>query len=74
MISYQQFHRAPHRVFLFVLLGWALFADPKWGKISCIKLNMRLNQTRSARCLSTGRVHAAVAATAWVIGKENIDS
>ena len=28
------------------------------------------DKTVSARCLSTGHVHAAVAATAWVIGKE----
>ncbi len=34
---------------------------------------MQLNQTGGAECLSTGHV-AAVAATAWVIGKENISS
>ncbi len=48
-------------------IAWYIFTDPNWGNISCIKQNMQLNQTRSSRCLSTGHVHAAVAAAAWVI-------
>ncbi len=49
---------------------------PQRGNISCIRRNIQLTkqQVPDARCLSTGHAHAAVAATAWVIGKENIGS
>ncbi len=50
------------------------FTDPNWGNISDIKQNIQLNQADSSRCRSIGPVHAAVIATALIIGKENIGS
>ena len=52
-------------------LNPVIFPDPRWGIANCIRRIMQ-SRKQCAWCLSTGHVHAVVAATVGVVGKELI--
>ena len=54
-----------------IIFRLLIFPDPRWGIANCIRRIMQ-SRKQCAWCLSTGHVHAVVAATVGVVGKELI--